>query len=483
MIQVLIADVQLTNAMEFGVEVGLQSPVLFNRGGLATPGFNFNTTAPLGSVNATEQGNVGFQSLSNLGVGRTSTNGLGVGGFVFSASSQSFNLLIRALKAQGRVEILSKPQVQVMDNQAGFIQVGQDFPIPTNVNVTGLTTQQGVDYRPIGVVMRVTPRITPDGKVIMRVEPQITSVVPQPVSLGGGLQAPAFNTQTVQTTVLASDGETIVLGGLITKQDNRTENGLPFLKDIPYVGALFRYRSHQVQRREVLIIMTPHIMRSEADQARILAEESARMHWCLPDVAAIHGHGMEVMGPASQGARVVPNGNGPQGNQYMPGSTFYGAMPASPGETGGPQPGLLPPAAQPFHPGVSAPIGAPAATPGPMSPMGSMGPMSPISPMNPMMNPMTPPAAQPVPGASALPPTPTITPAAMIPGALNPGSAIMPAAATQPAMSGPPSGRLYRMEMPKKPEPPAGEGIPAARTDRRNTDAMEGRLQWDVFGR
>ena len=54
--------------------------------------------------------------------------------------------------------------------------------------------------------------------------------------------------------------------------------------------------------------MTPHIMRSEADQARILAEESAKMHWCLPDIAAIHGHGMEVMGPASQGARVVPNG-------------------------------------------------------------------------------------------------------------------------------------------------------------------------------
>ena len=109
------------------------------------------------------------------------------------------------------------------------------------MTVTGLTTQQGVEYRQIGVTMRVTPRINPDGKVLMRVEPQVSSVSPTPISLGNGIQAPAFNIQTVQTTVLASDGETIVLGGLISKQDNRDQNGIPFLEDIPYAGALFRY--------------------------------------------------------------------------------------------------------------------------------------------------------------------------------------------------------------------------------------------------
>src|SRR5262249_38202935 len=144
--------------------------------------------------------------------------------------------------------------------------------------------QQSIEYQPIGVTMRVTPRVNPDGKVLMRVEPQVSSVSPTPINLGNGVNAPAFNVQTVQTTVLASDGETIVLGGLISKQDQRIENGYPFLKDIPYVGALFRYRTHQIQRREVLIIMTPHIIRSEADQARILAEEAQRTHWCVPDI-------------------------------------------------------------------------------------------------------------------------------------------------------------------------------------------------------
>ena len=98
----------------------------------------------------------------------------------------------------------------------------------------------------IGVVMRVTPRVNPDGKILMRVEPQVSSVAPVPVNLGNGITQPAFNIETVQTTVLAADGETVVLGGLITKQENRTENGVPFFKDIPGVGALFRYRTRSV---------------------------------------------------------------------------------------------------------------------------------------------------------------------------------------------------------------------------------------------
>ena len=102
-IQVLIADVQLTNAKEFGVETGLQSPVLFSRGLLGTPtttngvtnaavpGFNFNTTAAAQQQHL-PTGNVGFQGLSNLGVGRIGASGFG--GFVFAASSNNFTLLV-----------------------------------------------------------------------------------------------------------------------------------------------------------------------------------------------------------------------------------------------------------------------------------------------------------------------------------------------------------------------------------------------------
>jgi type II secretory pathway component GspD/PulD (secretin) len=340
-IQVLIASVQLNNDEEFGIQVGLQSPVLFARSGLATattsgtatnaasPGFLFNSTTSspsagnLGNSSLTSPGQVGFQSLSNLGVGTTSPT-QGVGGFVFQASSQSFSLLIRALKAQGRIDVLSRPQVTVADNQTGYVQVGANYPYlsTSTVTGTGLATQS-IAYNPIGVTMRVTPRVNPDGKVLMRVEPQVASVSAGPVSLGNGILAPEFNISTVQTTVLASDGETIILGGLVSKQDTRSEVGIPFMKDIPYVGALFRYRQHTVARQEVIVIMTPHIVRSEADQARILAEEVARMHSCIPDYARIHGHGMEVIGPATLGARVVPT------NPLAPGGGYFNAQPPS----------------------------------------------------------------------------------------------------------------------------------------------------------
>ena len=352
-IQVLIAEVQLSNTEEFGIEAGVQSPILFTRsllptpatvtnadgsvtGQVGSPGFNFNTTSPLPNSNATAQGVVGFQGINNLGLGRSSSLA-GVGGFVFSAAGDSFNLLIRALKQQGRIEILSRPQIQVADNQTGFVQVGQDFPTLTASILSGVgTAQQSIEYRPIGITLRVTPRVSPDGKVLMRVEPQISTPTPQPIVLGPGFTAPAFNVQTVQTTVSAADGETIVLGGLITKTDTRTETGIPFLKDIPYAGALFRFRQQQTTRRELLVIMTPHIIHCDLDAARVLAQESRRMSWILGEVAAMHGHGMEVMGPAAEGAVPVPLNRHPTAgvpSTYVP-----------------PAPSLMPPPGMPTLP-------------------------------------------------------------------------------------------------------------------------------------
>ncbi|MBP3959466.1 hypothetical protein J8F10_29835 [Gemmata sp. G18] len=435
-IQVTIAEVQLNNTEEAGVELGLQTPVLFNRG----TGLNFNNTSALPNVTVSES-TVGFQGLGNLGVGRTSPT-QGVGGFVFSASSDTFSLLVRALKAQGRVDVLSRPQVQVADNQTGYMNVGQKFPVATGSTITNGLAQQGINYIDIGITLQVTPRVNPDGKVLMRVEPTVSSVQPGAVSVGG-IQAAVFNQQTVQTTVLASDGETIVLGGLISKLENRTETGIPYMKDIPYVGALFRYRQHTIQRREILVIMTPHIVRSEYDQARILAEESAKLKWCLPEVGAMHGHGMEVMGPASQGARPVPVGAPQLGGQApVPGPSYIGTfnpipldgVPAyQPGaaqgmlQPGTPQPAYIPPSAQP---------GA-AQSNNVMPPSGAtilpMMPTQPVQPMVPM--PGQPVGSQPVPGAVTLPPLPGATGAAPQLWPNQPAAGVMPVSATQPAFA------------------------------------------------
>jgi type II secretion system protein D len=341
-IQVLIAEVDLTGSEEFGVEVGLQSPILFSRSilpsatGLGTsgtvtitnptsgtsltapgvtintaiqptgnPGFNFNTTAPLGNtVDAGKTNLVGVQGLGNLGVGRASSTS-GIGGFVFSAASDSFNLLIRALKTQGRMDILSRPQVMALDNQTAFVQVGSKYPYITNSTIgTAGNIINTVGYQNIGIILNVTPKINPDGTVLMRVDPQVSTVAPTTVSLGTGVNAAAFNIQEVQTTVVAGDGETVAIGGLISSNDTRNENKIPVLGDLPCLGALFRFRTQTKTKTELLVILTPHIVRSRAEADRILAEESRRMDWLLGNVVKTQGvSGMEpVFGPPPAGA-------------------------------------------------------------------------------------------------------------------------------------------------------------------------------------
>ena len=398
-IQVMIAEVDLNGTEEFGVEIGLQSPVLFQRsvipapgfigpngsinyqtgaaaapllvpGGnqvptgvtvnntinpAALPGFNFlNPTIPLGTNPVVNPSMVGFQGLGSLGTGRT-TSGQNFGGFVFSAASNSFNLLVRALKTQGRMEILSRPQVMTTDNQVAQIVVGQFVPYVTGAQISNLgTVTPIINYRDVGVILSVTPKISPDGKVFMRVRPEISSVAPSTINVGNGILATVFNNQFVETTVVAGDGETVAIGGLIAKTDNKNENKIPWLGDLPAVGALFRFRTQTKTKRELLVILTPHIIRSRLDADRILAEESKRIDWTLGDVLKFQGaSGMEPVIQARPG--VAPGGDCPPGPVPAPAPVFPG-LPEPPAEPL-PQPRPLPPGPAPTD-------GAPTAAPG-----------------------------------------------------------------------------------------------------------------------
>ena len=238
---------------------------------------------------------VGFQGLGNFGVGRASPTA-NVGGLVLSASSDSFNLLIRALKAQGRIDILSRPQIMAMDNQAARINIGQDIPIVTGTTITTGIATNNVDRRTIGIILTVTPRISPDGRVIMRVLPEVSSVQ-GPVDLGNGQISTALNVQQVETTVAAMDGETVAIGGLISSKDTKTQTGIPVLGDLPVIGSIFRYRIKSHARTELMVLLTPHVLRNRADTERLLGEEAARMKWNLNKIAQTHGHGIEAMLP------------------------------------------------------------------------------------------------------------------------------------------------------------------------------------------
>ena len=306
MIQVVIAEVSLSNYDEFGIEMGLQDSLLFNRvldtGGLSIPGALFSD----GSL-------TGGQAATNFSTGQVNSD-LTFGGLVLSASSESVSVLIRALAQCQKVRVLSRPQIMTLDNQSAQVVVGEDVPYITGTTFSEYGQQNSIDYREVGLILTVTPRISPDGLVVMEIVATNSKVGSTedgiPVSVAGDqvIRSPRIEMISAQTVVSALDGQTVVLGGLIVDDDEHVTRRVPYLSDIPIAGNLFKYKSDTKARKELLIIMTPRIVEG-VEQARQIAEvESARMSWCLQDVECLHGGyspNPVLYGDVQEGPRVI----------------------------------------------------------------------------------------------------------------------------------------------------------------------------------
>jgi len=329
-IQVLIGEVSLQNTDELGAEFGLQDSLLFNRStfnaisqgtrkitrtengvttvieepvitnGSAVPGWLFNESPneSLGdgynSNSAQSIGTVGSQLLTNFATGRVGAES-GFGGLVFSANSDAVSIMIRALQETNRLEILSRPIITAMNNQFAGIHVGEKVPRFGGSSRSSWDSQSTVEDYPAGLVLKVSPSISPEGKIVMAIAAEKSKVgsladaVPVGYSEGREVRSPKISIIKVGTTVSAMDGETVVLGGLITKEDQDIKRKVPFLADIPLVGKLFQYQFSRTKRTELLIILTPHIVRNDKDMEEIKRVEAARMSWCLGSVAKLHG--------------------------------------------------------------------------------------------------------------------------------------------------------------------------------------------------
>jgi len=303
MVKCLIAEVTLNSTEEFGVELGIQDSLLFNRSvidtatGAAIPGFNFNNQQLGGNQSAAgaARDQVAGQALSNFSLGRTNSE-LGYGGLVLSASNESVSVLLRALQEARRLDVLSRPQVMMLNNTLGEVQVGSSVPFIQDSQITNIGTTNTVDFEDVGLILSVTPRISPDGLVVLNVladKSELGSIedgIPISISASGQvLRQPIINRTRAQTFVSARDGQTVILGGLITKDRAAFERKVPYLADIPLLGKLFKTEGVAESRKELLIILTPHIVRDETDINQINSEEYARMSWCLGNVIETYG--------------------------------------------------------------------------------------------------------------------------------------------------------------------------------------------------
>lgn len=304
-IQVLIAEVTLTDQEEFGIEAGLQDKVAFDRSvitnvtnsssTIGNPGYDFINTNSQGNAynSGTDPTDIAGQVLNNLGMGRTDAD-LGYGGLVLSASSRSVQLVLRALRDKNRLQVLSRPQIQAMDNQQAFILIGQRVPRVSGASTTTYGVTSNVVDANVGLILLVTPRISKDGRVIMEIGAEKSSLgsssdaIPVFSSEGQVITSPTIETRQLMTAVSAQNGETVMLGGMISSSKEKISRGVPYLSDIPVLGWLFRYDRDTEQRRELLIVMTPRIVESTEDVNEIKRIEASKMSWCLADAMEIN---------------------------------------------------------------------------------------------------------------------------------------------------------------------------------------------------
>lgn len=169
---------------------------------------------------------------------------------------------IDALQAVQLSDIEATPQVTVLDNQLAEILVGELTPIRTIDAGAGATGGGGfptaqVQQQETGIILRTTPHVTADGHILLEVEAERSAA-----ELADSDAGFIFRTQRAQTRVLVQDGETVVIGGLTQTECTEAVAGIPLLMDLPLIGALFRTRREQEVQRDLIILVTPHIVRS-----------------------------------------------------------------------------------------------------------------------------------------------------------------------------------------------------------------------------
>lgn len=252
LLEVLIAEIQLDKATEFGINWSL-----VGRDITAQFGFqDFSDTA----LSQAQDFVVRAVSLGNIDV----------------------RSLLSALSSKSRVRVLSSPHILALNNQEARILVGSEVPFSQSTR-TGLTevVDRIVQFRDVGTQLTIIPRISLDGYVSVRLLQEVSALTNQ--TLEAALNAPIITVREAETSAIVRDGQTMVIGGLIADTQDRFESGVPILKDIPLLGLVFKSTSNRNSRSELAIFVTPKVIYTDEDAARVLHEEQSRLRGAFTD--------------------------------------------------------------------------------------------------------------------------------------------------------------------------------------------------------
>lgn len=264
MIETKFVEVNNTNIKNLGInwaslsnyQVGLSPTDVLLKGSNSNVGTNTGGAVP-GVIAGPPTNPVGNPSVP-----------AGVTGSAFGAvlSAPQFNVALRALQTTSDSRVVSNPTIVTLNNTQAEINVGEEYPIPNYQynQERGSFEVSGFEYKPIGVLLRVTPQVNAQGFIRLSLEPEI-SVRGDPVTFGGasGAEIPIIRTRKTKTQVSMKDGHTLAIGGLIDSTSQKGESKVPVLGSIPGLGRLFRSNSTDTSKRNLLIFITSKVVSSE----------------------------------------------------------------------------------------------------------------------------------------------------------------------------------------------------------------------------
>ena len=163
---------------------------------------------------------------------------------------------ISTMISEGKGKIIAHPEITTIDNKEARIQMGQRVPIKQYDEAGNVTTK----FEEIGTILLVTPHITAENRILMHLKPERSTLQPDASGI-------IINTSNAETNLVVHDGQTAVIGGLTTQDEVESEIGVPILKDIPIIGALFKYTQKKVESRDLVIFVTPTIVEDDLADA------------------------------------------------------------------------------------------------------------------------------------------------------------------------------------------------------------------------
>ena len=268
-IEGLIAQVNLTDNLSLGVAWAIKTDIGSLGGLLSQAGDSLSAV-----TDPTKPSGTGFT-------------------FIGSDSEGNVRALVTALTTQSRGKVLASPHILVSDNREARIQVGQSVPLVTaqTYGTPGVAPQQVVEYKDIGIILKVKPQINEGGLVALELHQEVSTFTTQTLYVAS--TQIIINKTEATSNLVVRNGQTIVVGGLIREDTSKSLSGIPYLSKIPILGYLFGGRESDVTRTEIIMLLTPRVLTNQKDAKGVTADfvdkftergnvKKEELHWVNP---------------------------------------------------------------------------------------------------------------------------------------------------------------------------------------------------------